>query len=398
MRNDYTASFYKEGFFNSAVIQRLKSNPNVLEIIEASSGVLITIELPQLPNAASAQNAAKHVLSSLGPDWLLLKVDLLQYSTLNRNPDPTDPCRAASVTVIQNGHVLVIRHPDGTISVPGGKLEPGESVAEGVARELFEETGCHPEPGSLKFIAVINSAGLIKGGCAGFTATIGNQMPIQVEANRTPEWVPVESFLTDPRLRYRAWYEEFFKLITAKQNIIMIGAPGAGKGTQAKLLSETLGIPHISTGDMLRAEVKAGTELGKQVAGYMARGEMYPDISPTMDLFLAALRPKLSNGFILDGFPRSVLQAQLLTDVLDSLGTRINRVIYLNAKEETVISRLTARHRPDDTAEVIKTRLRIFERETLPVLFHYSPLVAEVDADGDVSDIFERIVNSLKLA
>lgn len=309
----------------------------------------------------------------------------------------SDPCRAASVAVIENGQILVIQHPDGTISVPGGKLEPGEAIEVGVARELFEETGCHPLPGTLSLVDIIQSAGVLKGGCAGFIAKIGNQIPTQIEANRVPEWIPVGQFLNDPRLRYREWYQKFFDLILPK-NIILIGAPGAGKGTQAKLLSQVLNVPHISTGDMLRAEVKADTELGLQVHPYMQRGEMYPDISPTMDLFLQALSGRIANGFLLDGFPRSVTQAQLLTDLLTSMGKHIDCVIYISIDEATVVSRLLSRGRPDDTADVIKTRLRLFENETKPVLNFYQPLVLEVYGGGSVESVHNSILAALGLA
>jgi len=307
------------------------------------------------------------------------------------------PCQAVSILIFNKGAVLTIQHPDGTISIPGGKLEPGETLEQGVVRELYEETGCIVRPETLALVDIIETPDIITGGCAAFVGKIGNQTPISVELNRIPEWIPIGQFLTDPRLRYQNWYQILFDLVVPK-NIIFIGAPGVGKGTQAKLLSQTLNISHISTGDLLRSEVKAGTELGQQVGPYMKRGEMYPDISPTMNLFLATLKHKLFNGFILDGFPRSLVQAQLLNKLLTTMNLRIDCVIYLSSDDATIISRLLNRGRPDDSAEIIKTRLRIFQSETLPVLSFYKSRVIEVSGIGTVEEVHLAILTALGLA
>jgi adenylate kinase len=182
--------------------------------------------------------------------------------------------------------------------------------------------------------------------------------------------------------------------------LVMLGAPGSGKGTQASRLAETTGARHISTGDLLRAEVAAGSELGHRVAGYLDAGELVPD-----DVLLALTLPLVEaaaagSGYLLDGFPRSVEQAGGLADRV-SPAAAVSRVIFLAVPREELVSRLLRRaaeqDRSDDTAEVIHRRLQVFEDETSSLIDYYrqAGLLATVDGEGDPAEVARRIQAAL---
>jgi adenylate kinase len=152
--------------------------------------------------------------------------------------------------------------------------------------------------------------------------------------------------------------------------LIFLGPPGAGKGTQAKLLAESLNIPHISTGDILRSAVAQATPLGQKAQGYMEKGELVPD-----DLLLDLVRDRLNqldaqNGWILDGFPRNVSQAVFLDNLLQETQQTCD-CINLEVPDQVLIERMLGRGRNDDTPEAIRTRLEIYHNDTAPLIGYY---------------------------
>ena len=182
---------------------------------------------------------------------------------------------------------------------------------------------------------------------------------------------------------------------------LLIGPPGAGKGTQATLLAQAYGIPAISTGDIFRANVKAETELGVLAKGFMDRGEYVPD-SLTNDL----VRDRLSHqdaqpGFLLDGYPRTRDQVLELDDILGSDGKSLDAVILLKADPDELVRRLLNRAqeqgRADDTEDVIRHRQSVYLEQTAPLIEIYSArgIVLEIDGLGQVGEVTERILNSL---
>lgn len=210
--------------------------------------------------------------------------------------------------------------------------------------------------------------------------------------------------------------------------IILIGSPGSGKGTQAKYLSEKWHIPHISTGDILREAVKQGTPLGKQAEPIMTSGGLVPD-----ELMVGMIGERLKrgdseNGFILDGFPRTVAQAEKLDNLLKGNGSSPLRVIHLLVPDDVIVRRIAARRscpncgsvyhlensppsvegvcdrcsgelvaRPDDTEAAVRTRLEAFQQQTVPVIGFYREKNAlnQVDGLGSVESVFERIGQAL---
>ena len=180
-----------------------------------------------------------------------------------------------------------------------------------------------------------------------------------------------------------------------KQRLLFLGPPGAGKGTQAELLAERHQLLHLSTGDLLRAEVKAGTALGQEAEAVMARGELVSDA-----LVLAIVRSRLeghTGGWLLDGFPRNLAQAEALDDLLAELDQRIERVLLLELEDGVLIQRLLSRGRSDDNEAVIRNRLVVYQEQTAPLIDHYRQLglLCNVEASGTVEAIAERIVASL---
>ncbi|HEX8935244.1 MAG TPA: adenylate kinase [Pseudonocardiaceae bacterium] len=178
--------------------------------------------------------------------------------------------------------------------------------------------------------------------------------------------------------------------------IVIIGPPGAGKGTQAAVLSEELGVVHISTGDLFRAHVSGETEIGQQVKQYLNSGALVPD-----EVTNAMVAERLTDdvcreGFLLDGFPRTVAQAQVLDDLLRQRDCGIDTVVELDAPEDEVVERLLARGRDDDTEDVIRHRQQLYREETAPLLEFYADRLVSVPAVGSVSDVTARALDALR--
>lgn len=208
-------------------------------------------------------------------------------------------------------------------------------------------------------------------------------------------------------------------------NIILLGPPGSGKGTQAQHLCRQLELKHIASGDLFRENLKAQTELGKLAKTFMDRGELVPD-----DVTEAMVRERLGradtrNGFVLDGFPRTLPQAEALTDIMNSLNRRLHGVIYFNVSDEEIVSRLSGRlicrecqtpfhkvnnpfkscpyhkcqgeylyQRDDDKEETVRIRLETYHRQTAPLIdyYHQAGLLVEVDGEGDLTEVTERVL------
>ncbi|MDQ7844025.1 MAG: adenylate kinase [Armatimonadota bacterium] len=212
-------------------------------------------------------------------------------------------------------------------------------------------------------------------------------------------------------------------------NLIFLGAPGAGKGTQARLLQEREQILQLSTGDMLRAAIAEGSPLGMQAKAYVERGALVPD-----DVMIALIetrltRPDARRGFVLDGFPRTLPQAEALDRMLERAGRRVDAVLYFDLDDDTILRRLTGRwvcrqaghiyhlefkpprqpgrcdvdgselvQRVDDRPETVRRRLEVYHRETEPVVEFYRRrgVLATVDADGGIEDVYERVLRTIR--
>ena len=205
--------------------------------------------------------------------------------------------------------------------------------------------------------------------------------------------------------------------------IVLLGAPGAGKGTQAALISEKYGIPHISTGDILREAVKQGTELGKSAQTYMSKGELVPD---DVVIGIAAERidqPDTENGFLLDGFPRTVVQAEALDKALAERNQKLDAVVNLEVDEDEVVRRLGGRKvcakcgaihtaasgatceqcgdelitRADDQPEAVRRRLQVYRDQTEPLVEYYdrAGILKRIPAVGSVKEVFEKVSRTL---
>ena len=211
--------------------------------------------------------------------------------------------------------------------------------------------------------------------------------------------------------------------------LILLGPPGAGKGTQGERLARRFGVPRFATGDILRDAVRAQTPVGREARAYMDRGELVPDELVTRIVGEALRREEASGGFILDGFPRTVAQAEALDDVLESVGSRIDAVVYFDVPERELVRRLTGRRvcprcgatynlhagppkaegvcdrcggelvtRSDDDEETVRQRLRVYERSTAPLVDRYRRGGVEfhrVDGLGSVDDVQERLLGRL---
>lgn len=177
--------------------------------------------------------------------------------------------------------------------------------------------------------------------------------------------------------------------------LVILGPPGAGKGTQAELLSEAVGIPHISTGDLFRANISQGTAIGIEAKKYLDAGNLVPS-EITVDMVRARVaEPDAAKGFILDGFPRSTEQADALKDILGNLGTTLDAVLSFVVDADVVVERMLARGRADDTEEVIRNRMSVYDTETAPLLEYYGDQVKTIDAVGDVQDVHQRVLSAL---
>jgi adenylate kinase len=210
--------------------------------------------------------------------------------------------------------------------------------------------------------------------------------------------------------------------------IIMLGAPGAGKGTQAKMIAAKYGIPHISTGDIFRANIKNGTELGAKAKEYMDKGLLVPDelvVDLVMDRFK---EPDCEKGYVLDGFPRTIPQAEALDKALTAIGESIDYAINVEVPDENIINRMGGRRacvgcgatyhivysptkvegkcdtcgadliiRDDDKPETVKNRLAVYHEQTQPLIDYYTSkgITREVDGTVDMKDVFEAIVKIL---
>jgi adenylate kinase len=177
--------------------------------------------------------------------------------------------------------------------------------------------------------------------------------------------------------------------------LVLVGPPGAGKGTQAVRLAERLDVPHISTGDLFRANLTANTPLGLAAKRFMDAGELVAD-----EVTVGMVRERLTEddavkGFILDGFPRTVAQADALAEMLHAAGNDLDAVVALEVPEDVLVQRLLGRGRADDTEAVIRRRQEIYRDETAPLLEHYGDLLLTVHAVGEIEEITERVVDAL---
>ena len=206
--------------------------------------------------------------------------------------------------------------------------------------------------------------------------------------------------------------------------IIMLGAPGAGKGTQAKKIADKYQIPHISTGDIFRANIKEGTELGKKAKSYMDQGQLVPD-ELTLELIMDRFQnPDCKNGYVLDGFPRTIPQAEALTEALAKKGETIDYAINVEVPDENIINRMGGRRaclacgstyhivyaptkvegicdrcgeklvlRDDDKPETVKNRLNVYHNQTQPLIEYYKKagILKSVDGTQDLNKVFEDI-------
>jgi adenylate kinase len=174
--------------------------------------------------------------------------------------------------------------------------------------------------------------------------------------------------------------------------IVFIGPPGAGKGTQAQRLAAEYGIAHLSTGDMLRAARDARTEVGRKADKYMSAGELVPD-PIIIEIIAERLRqPDCEDGYLLDGFPRTIAQAEALDAMLAGRGTPLDVVLELKVPEDELFQRLAGRGRADDNPEVIRQRLVAYRNQTERLLDYYSreSLLRSIDGVGTVDEVFER--------
>ena len=206
--------------------------------------------------------------------------------------------------------------------------------------------------------------------------------------------------------------------------IIMLGAPGAGKGTQAKMIAKEYGIPHVATGDIFRANIKEGTELGMEAKGYMDKGLLVPDELTVKILLDRVAKDDCKNGYVLDGFPRTIPQAEVLEDALNKLNDKIDFAIDVNVPDENIIKRMSGRRaclkcgatyhiehvppkkegicdvcgeplvlRDDDKPETVKNRLDVYHKQTQPLIDFYSErnILKTVDGTVDMMDVFNAI-------
>lgn len=185
--------------------------------------------------------------------------------------------------------------------------------------------------------------------------------------------------------------------------IVLLGAPGSGKGTQAALLVEELGLPHISTGELLRSAVKARTELGLQAKVVMDRGELVSN-----EIMLGLIEERLSKadvggGFILDGYPRNIVQAEALDVLLDRLDQPVDEALQIDIDIDMVVARIAKRAaeegRSDDTEETVRKRMEVYAAQTAPVVDYYGNkgVLSRVLGEGSIDEVFQRIKGVLQM-
>lgn len=183
--------------------------------------------------------------------------------------------------------------------------------------------------------------------------------------------------------------------------LVLLGAPGSGKGTQAARLKSHLQVPHISTGDLLRAEVRAGSPLGVEAREVMARGELVSDAILLGMLEARCSQPDTASGFILDGYPRNLAQAAALGDLLQRIGQPMDYAVQLEVPTELLVERIAGRAqaegRADDSPESVRTRLRVYDEQTAPVIGYYRQhgQLTVVDGVGTLDQVFTRIVEAI---
>jgi len=186
------------------------------------------------------------------------------------------------------------------------------------------------------------------------------------------------------------------------RRLLLIGPPGAGKGTQAGRLVEKFGIPQVSTGEMLRSAVAAGTDVGRQAKGFMKRGELVPDA-----VVIGVAEERLSQddaaaGFILDGFPRTAAQAEALDDLLARMGVSLERCIAINVENGSLVERLIERSRiegrSDDDEETVRNRMQVYRDQTEPLVAYYRGrgILVDVDGMGTIEEVAKRIEEALQ--
>ena len=190
-------------------------------------------------------------------------------------------------------------------------------------------------------------------------------------------------------------------MVATGVRLLIVGSPGAGKGTQGARIAEAYGIPALSTGDIFRDNIRRGTEVGRQVQELLGSGDLVPD-SLTNELVAARLdEPDVQRGFLLDGYPRTVGQASFLEEHLAAAGCRLDAVLSLTLDEEQAVARLLLRGvdsgRSDDTEATIRHRLVVYARDTTPLLERYAALglLVDVDGGGSVDDVTARALNAL---
>lgn len=177
--------------------------------------------------------------------------------------------------------------------------------------------------------------------------------------------------------------------------LVLLGPPGAGKGTQAEKLAQKLGIPQISTGDLFRRNIGEGTDLGLEAKRYLDAGDLVPAELTNQLVDNRLDDPDAADGFILDGYPRSLEQAKALHEMLERRGTDIDAVLEFRVSQDELLQRLKARGRADDTDDVILNRMKVYREETAPLLEYYRDQLKTVDAVGSMDEVFARALQAL---
>lgn len=179
--------------------------------------------------------------------------------------------------------------------------------------------------------------------------------------------------------------------------LVLVGPPGAGKGTQAEFISAHFSIPHISTGDIFRANLSAGTALGLEAKGFMDKGDLVPDSLTTAMVKDRLQQSDVANGFLLDGFPRTSGQAEALDVILREINSPLDVVLEMKADEDEIVTRLLARGRSDDSEEVIRHRLKVYAEQTAPIIVYYknAGILRSIDGLGSVAEVTARAIAAL---
>jgi adenylate kinase len=177
--------------------------------------------------------------------------------------------------------------------------------------------------------------------------------------------------------------------------IVLLGPPGAGKGTQAVKLADKLGVPQISTGDLFRHNISTGTPLGIEAKTYLDAGDLVPATLTNALVDDRLNDDDVADGFILDGFPRSVEQAEALAEMLQKRGLKLDAVVEFRVPEDELVDRLKGRGRADDTEDVIRNRMNVYRDETAPLLDFYTEDLKTVDAVGSLDEVFARALRAL---